>query len=60
LLYRLASTGLQNRQSGVEGFLDTSSVSRGQIVLDAQTPARPDCGFITGTKIVELGEKSIA
>jgi hypothetical protein len=23
----LTSTGLQNRQSGVEGFLDTSSVS---------------------------------
>jgi hypothetical protein len=60
LLYRVASARLQGRQFGVEGILDASSISLDQVVLDAQIPTRADCGFITGAKVVELGEKSIA
>jgi len=55
LLYWLTSADWQGRQSCLEGLIDPLSIGRGQVVLGAQIPLRPDCGLIAGGKVGEFG-----
>jgi len=54
-LYWLTSADWQGRQSCLEGLIDPLSIGRGQVVLGAQIPLRPDCGLIAGGKVGEFG-----